>query len=101
MSKNNVMIKRIYEEAGPGDGMRVLVDRLWPRGIKKEVESTPGEKCLDGEQFFAAPVMVMRAGMQDMAGVEATGKRRWDRDSVHRDDHKAIALILGRVRIYV
>lgn len=32
----NIKIKRIYEEASPDDGYRVLVDRLWPRGIKKE-----------------------------------------------------------------
>lgn len=29
-------LKRIYEEASEDDGFRVLVDRLWPRGIKKE-----------------------------------------------------------------
>ncbi len=29
-------IKRIYEEAGEEDGFRVLVDRLWPRGISKD-----------------------------------------------------------------
>ena len=28
-------IKRIYESALPSDGTRVLVDRLWPRGVKK------------------------------------------------------------------
>ena len=31
-----VAVKRIYDAAGPRDGMRILVDRLWPRGIKKE-----------------------------------------------------------------
>jgi uncharacterized protein YeaO (DUF488 family) len=31
-----VRIKRAYEPAGPGDGYRVLVDRLWPRGVPKE-----------------------------------------------------------------
>ena len=31
-----VRIKRAYEEPARGDGYRVLVDRLWPRGIKKE-----------------------------------------------------------------
>lgn len=30
-----VHIKRIYEPLSSGDGYRVLVDRLWPRGIKK------------------------------------------------------------------
>lgn len=28
-------IKRIYEPAEPSDGLRVLVDRIWPRGISK------------------------------------------------------------------
>jgi uncharacterized protein YeaO (DUF488 family) len=31
-----IKIKRVYEPAEPGDGERFLVDRLWPRGIKKE-----------------------------------------------------------------
>lgn len=29
-------IKRIYDEPQPTDGYRILVDRLWPRGMKKE-----------------------------------------------------------------
>ena len=29
-------IKRVYEPAARGDGVRVLVDRLWPRGLTKE-----------------------------------------------------------------
>ncbi|RWR11847.1 DUF488 domain-containing protein [Sinirhodobacter populi] len=32
-----IHLKRAYEPALPGDGARVLVDRLWPRGISKEV----------------------------------------------------------------
>ncbi len=31
-----IVIKRVYEEMTVEDGYRVLVDRLWPRGIKKE-----------------------------------------------------------------
>jgi uncharacterized protein YeaO (DUF488 family) len=31
-----VTIKRIYEPATPADGTRILVDRLWPRGVSKE-----------------------------------------------------------------
>ena len=30
-----VKLKRIYEEAEKEDGIRVLIDRLWPRGISK------------------------------------------------------------------
>jgi uncharacterized protein YeaO (DUF488 family) len=29
-------IKRVYDEPAPSDGMRVLVDRLWPRGLRKK-----------------------------------------------------------------
>lgn len=28
-------IKRVYEPAAPSDGLRVLVDRLWPRGVSR------------------------------------------------------------------
>ena len=29
-------IKRVYEQPAKGDGKRILVDRLWPRGLTKE-----------------------------------------------------------------
>lgn len=31
-----IHIKRIFEDKAQGDGTRILVDRIWPRGIKKE-----------------------------------------------------------------
>lgn len=31
-----VVIKRVYEPSSPEDGTRVLVDRLWPRGLTKD-----------------------------------------------------------------
>ena len=50
------VIKRIYEPASPRDGIRVLVDRLWPRGVKKrdasmdlwKKEVTPVRVCAFG-----------------------------------------------------
>lgn len=33
---NVIKIKRIYEELSEDDGYRILVDRLWPRGVSKE-----------------------------------------------------------------
>lgn len=30
-----IKIKRVYEKPEAGDGKRILVDRLWPRGVKK------------------------------------------------------------------
>ena len=32
----NIRIKRAYEPAESGDGTRILIDRLWPRGVSKE-----------------------------------------------------------------
>ena len=32
----DLTVKRIYEPPAPDDGQRVLVDRIWPRGISKE-----------------------------------------------------------------
>ena len=32
----DLSIKRAYEEPDPADGRRVLVDRLWPRGVSRE-----------------------------------------------------------------
>lgn len=31
-----ISVKRVYEPRSPRDGRRVLVERLWPRGMKKE-----------------------------------------------------------------
>ncbi len=33
---SSVKIKRIYEAPDKSDGYRMLIDRLWPRGVKKE-----------------------------------------------------------------
>ena len=35
-NKLSVRIKRVYEPADPGDGKRILIDRLWPRGLTKD-----------------------------------------------------------------
>jgi len=37
-----IRLKRAYERAARGDGRRVLVERLWPRGVRKH------ELALDG-----------------------------------------------------
>jgi uncharacterized protein YeaO (DUF488 family) len=34
-TSTNIMIKRAYEPPARGDGVRILVDRLWPRGLRK------------------------------------------------------------------
>jgi uncharacterized protein YeaO (DUF488 family) len=35
ITADRVKLKRAYEPASAGDGTRILIDRLWPRGVKK------------------------------------------------------------------
>jgi uncharacterized protein YeaO (DUF488 family) len=35
MSAATIRLKRVYDPPHPDDGTRILVDRLWPRGLKK------------------------------------------------------------------
>ena len=50
-----VAIKRAYEPAAATDGRRVLVDRLWPRGIRKE------DAAIDDWAKDAAPSAALAA----------------------------------------
>ena len=34
--KPDVRVRRVYDEPEPDDGTRVLVDRIWPRGLSKD-----------------------------------------------------------------
>ncbi len=36
MTRSDIRLRRIYDEPGEAEGTRVLVDRVWPRGISKE-----------------------------------------------------------------
>jgi uncharacterized protein YeaO (DUF488 family) len=36
LSADRIRLKRVYDPPARGDGTRVLVDRLWPRGLSKE-----------------------------------------------------------------
>ncbi|MBV2246729.1 MAG: DUF488 domain-containing protein [Lentimicrobium sp.] len=49
-----IKIKRIYEDADSSDGYRILIDRLWPRGISK------GDAKLDEWNKELAPSTELR-----------------------------------------
>ncbi|MGI9005627.1 MAG: DUF488 domain-containing protein [Streptosporangiaceae bacterium] len=36
---HRIQVRRVYDDPAPGDGTRVLVDRIWPRGMTKEKAS--------------------------------------------------------------
>jgi uncharacterized protein YeaO (DUF488 family) len=46
MARNDVRVRRAYDAPEPGDGTRVLVDRLWPRGLAK-AKADIDEWCKD------------------------------------------------------
>ena len=50
----SVAIKRAYEPPSPKDGTRILVDRLWPRGLSK------AKAALDGWNKDVAPSSALR-----------------------------------------
>ncbi|HEX4176925.1 MAG TPA: DUF488 family protein [Rhizomicrobium sp.] len=50
----SVAIKRAYDRPSPKDGTRILVDRLWPRGISK------AKAALDGWAKDVAPTPALR-----------------------------------------
>lgn len=51
---SHVLLKRAYEPPAPEDGARILIDRLWPRGVKKE------ELALDQWAKELAPSTALR-----------------------------------------
>jgi uncharacterized protein YeaO (DUF488 family) len=46
MAGGNVRVRRVYEDPDPDDGARVLVDRIWPRGMTK-ARAALDEWCKD------------------------------------------------------
>jgi uncharacterized protein YeaO (DUF488 family) len=54
INARGVQIKRVYDAPEPSDGQRLLVDRLWPRGLRKE------QAALDGWLRDVAPSPVLR-----------------------------------------
>jgi uncharacterized protein YeaO (DUF488 family) len=49
-----IQLKRVYEKPGPHDGVRFLIERLWPRGIRKT------DVHMDGWQKEAGPSTQLR-----------------------------------------
>ena len=69
-AERNVRVRRVYEEPEEQDGARVLVDRIWPRGLSKE-KAHLDEWCKD-----VAPSTELRTWYgHDPARFEEFGRR--------------------------
>lgn len=64
-----IAVKRIHEPAGPGDGTRFLVDRLWPRGVSKEKAALAA---------WLKPLSPTDALRKRFHGETATSDEAWD-----------------------
>jgi uncharacterized protein YeaO (DUF488 family) len=87
-----VRVKRIYEPPEPGDGYRLLVDRLWPRGVSRESAS------LDAWMREVAPTSELRRWFGHDATRWHEFKRRYAVELGARQDLVAEILSLARDR---
>lgn len=69
-----IKLKRIYEPAAPSDGVRILVERLWPRGVKKT------SARLDQWAKEAAPSATLRQWFHHDSAKWDEFKRRYFRE---------------------
>ena len=97
-----VIVKRVYDKAVRSDGTRVLVDRLWPRGIKKEAAAIDAWLKLlapsDGlrKWFHANPdqrVMFRKRYLQELQEPEAAQTLERLYELAH--DHKKLTLLFA------
>lgn len=80
-----VTLKRIYDPAAKSDGYRVLVDRLWPRGIKKE------EAAIDEWAREVAPSQELRHWFgHDPGRFEEFRRRYMEELHAHEEDLQAL-----------
>ncbi len=85
-----IRVKRIYEPPRPTDGYRLLVDRLWPRGVSKESAS------LDAWTKEVAPSSELRRWFGHDASRWQEFKRRYANELDTRQDLVAEILSLAR-----
>ncbi len=75
-----VRLKRVYESPAPEDGRRILVDRLWPRGIKKD-DARIGEWMKD-----VAPSTELRKWFSHDPAKWPEFKRRYKKELAEKSD---------------
>jgi uncharacterized protein YeaO (DUF488 family) len=85
-----IQLKRAYDAPASGDGFRVLVDRLWPRGLTKE------KLRLDAWARDLAPSNELRKWIHSDMSRWAVFKRRYFKELAAQP--KAVAEIRRRAR---
>jgi uncharacterized protein YeaO (DUF488 family) len=91
-ASRRIGIKRAYEAPSAADGLRILIDRLWPRGIAKVALK------LDAWPRALAPSTALRKWYSHEPGRFAEFRRRYREElAPHQDELAALrAMIKGR-----
>ncbi len=89
---SEVCLKRAYEPPGPADGMRVLVDRLWPRGVKKS------EAAIDVWLKEVAPSTALRQWFGHDPGKWDEFQKRYRAELSHSAALKELRELVARNR---
>lgn len=84
----SIEIKRVYEPRSAGDGKRILVDRLWPRGLRKE------EAAIDLWSKDIAPTPSLRVWFDHRADRFGEFKQRY-RDELR--SNPAVTVVLEAI----
>ena len=118
IAARNVKLKRAYEPAASGDGTRILIDRLWPRGVSRsrlpldqwmkdiapssELRKWFGHDPARWPEFRGRYAKEVRANAELLSQLRALARERpitlvySARDEKHNDAVVLRALILGR-----
>jgi uncharacterized protein YeaO (DUF488 family) len=86
----DVRLKRAYEPAGPTDGYRILIDRLWPRGVSRETAK------LDAWEQELAPSTELRRWFGHDPGRFEEFRRRYIEEL--RSQRPQLTALRGRAR---
>ena len=92
-----VVVKRVYEPAKRADGARVLVDRLWPRGLSK------GRAAVDAWLRDLSPSDELRRWFHATPGAWASFRKRYLKELSRREAASALSELYemahGRKRV--
>jgi len=90
----NIHLKRAYDPPSPGDGVRILVDRLWPRGVRK------ADAAIDRWLKETAPSTELRRWFAHEPSRFDEFRRRYRAElSHHRDQLDELRAIAQRGRL--
>jgi uncharacterized protein YeaO (DUF488 family) len=89
---SGIRLKRAYDPAEPEDGTRILVDRLWPRGLSR------GEAKLDHWIKDVAPSAELRRWFGHDPAKWAEFRKRYEAELAHNSSLEELRALVRRDR---